>query len=120
MTRHEAVTRERNELRGPISAYRQSTIKSHPVLVSAANANDEHVGTVVHAVDHQVRLDRVDADRGIDLLAQPRRLRNVGKKLKGMGQQIEIGLGLAFDPTFHGFRERDVHGGLGGGLSLID
>jgi hypothetical protein len=32
-----------------------------------ANTNDDHVAIVVRAVDHQVRLHRVDPDRGIDL-----------------------------------------------------
>ena len=43
-------------------------IGSHPVLMPMANAYDEDVAIAVDSVDHQVRLDRVDTDRGIDLL----------------------------------------------------
>ena len=39
-----------------------------------ANAYDEDVAIAVDLVDHQVRPDRVDTDRGIDLLTQPRSL----------------------------------------------
>lgn len=71
--------------------------------MSMSNTDDEQFAIGFDEIDDEVRLHRVNTDRGIDLVTQSRRLWVFSEEFEGRGQQIVVGLGLeqakALDPV---------------------